>query len=393
MSNRQDEEWDELGWMYLSGPDFVLPRDKTNLISLLRHLNEEERGEIAMVVGGDEDSIANSRNLAKAVLAAVEKQLALIDSSALELLVRAAASKGPLDVDLEESEETIYMLRNAGLLFVGIREKQQAVVVLPDEISRQWGAYIQGGKLREQAAQNTKILEVCSAVLYRYGILSEGDLLRIVNDLGGKLEAHVLSQLLDWTASAHDYVYRMDDQWLRHPVVEDESWVRKEQLARAGLNLRPLTLEMVLSADAELTGRSSYQLFQRYLEGQGVSAADALLMLQMADAGLKNESSNLAEQLREFSLGEDAADDEAYGEIERHLGDMRDQTPLWILMGHTPEEVKQQGLDVSTEPLEMPALCDDELFGDDSGFDDDGSLPFGDGLDEDDDAPEQANAL
>ena len=153
--------------------------------------------------------------------------------------------------------------------------------------------------MREQAAQNTKILAVCSAVLHYYGVLPEGDLLRIVNDLGWKLEAHVLSQLLDWTAGAHDYVYRIDDQWLRYPVVEDKSWLRKGQAARAELNLRPLTAEMALSLDAK---------------------------------------------------------------------------------GYTPEEVRRQGWNVSTEPLEMPALCDDELFGDDSFFDDGGPSPFDDGL-------------
>lgn len=386
MSNHRDEEWDELGWMNWPGPDFVLPRGKTDLVSLLRHLDEEEREEIALVVGGDEDSAANGRSLAKAVLASVKKQLALLDSSAFELVVKAAASGGPLGVDIEEMEETICMLRSAGLLFAGIGPKQQAVVVVPDEIRRQWGAYMQGEELREQAARNTTILASCAAVLYYYGIMLEGDLLRIINDLGWKVEAHFLSQLLDWTAGAHDYVYRIDDRWLRHPIVEDELWLQKEQEARAGLNLRPLTAEMLLHLDVDLAGRPSYQVFQRHLEEQGVSSSDVLTMAHMAEAGLKNESPNLAEQLREFALGEDV-DDEAYGETERHLDDMRDQTPLWILKGYTPEEVRRQGLEVSTEPLEMPALGGDELFGDDSFLDDDGPLPFGDDLDEDDDAP------
>lgn len=342
----------EPDWLDWCEPSLVRPLRKTDLVSLLRGLEGYELDDISFtlrIVGtryGPEPA-----GIAEFMLKSALQHLQILDLTTLDLLARAAASPTPLPVDLESLQEKICALRSMGLLFSGTVHRQP-VVVLPDEIRKGIALQINSEGRHQQATLNTQLLRACSRVLEYYGILAQADLYRIITQLGFQTDARQFDRLLNLVAAADFYASREDEQLWRHPTVDDADWLLEEHRARAALPFRPLNLELIQTPMISLP---AFQDFRGLLQALGLANEDAEHLLGRYLYQVRNEHRDLAQRICDAVLMGLPADAEAPpGSILQHVERLRDQTPLWILKGHSPEDVRQLDIAVSTEALSSP---------------------------------------
>lgn len=190
-------------WLDFCHPSLLRPLPQPDLVSLLRSLDEDELEEVAsrLQAQGVQASGSEPENLVEAVLVAAEENLQLLSAEGLELLSAAAASPGPLNIDLETHEDLLLMLRKQGLLFVGTVDPKRPAVVLPTEVRARWGDYIQGTALREQAEHNQQLLQDCRGVLDYYGLLSLDDLYETISRMGIAVERDFFQRLINLTGN------------------------------------------------------------------------------------------------------------------------------------------------------------------------------------------------
>ncbi len=347
-------------WLDFCHPSLMRPLPQPDLLSLLRSLDEDELEGVAwrLQAGGVQVSGSEPEKMVEAVLTAVEGNLLLLSAEALELLSAAAASPGPLNIDLETYEDLLFMLRQQGLLFVGTVEPKRPAVVLPTEIRARWGDYIQGTALREQAEHNQQLLQNCRGVLDYYGLLSLDELYEVISRLGVAVERAFFQCLINLTGNDGLYV-QAEDGCVWHPLVDDTSWLAQELSARPKLERRPLALADVRSAPDAFVSLPAYEEFGRFLSGIGVSTSEVSYIQAYVLNGFQNQDPFLQSGLEELIQGDEHVSGWSVAEVDQYLEAMRDQTPLWMLKGYSPAEIRRLGIDVSTEALITPSEDDE----------------------------------
>ncbi|MGI6344309.1 MAG: hypothetical protein ACOX18_04490 [Bacillota bacterium] len=346
------DNWDERDWIEDEEFDLLRPLGKrTDMLGLLSLLDEEDLADIIEINDIDLEAMADLslKPVARVLVAAARDRLDLLDEGCADLMRRVALSSGRLvAADYDEVEERVLSLRDMGLLFPALNKKREPILLLPDEIRSRWGGYIRGEEFRRRAAENTQILQMAAGVLSYYGILSDSELLQVLQQLGITVAPDRLTGLIHWVGEGLDYVYRFADGWTGHSALVSPFWLQQEQELRPSLKPRPLTPEEVRDAATALLQRPAYQQFRQHMLQLGIDQHAAGFLLRLLANGLRNDDPDLLEQLQSYLMD---SSEEGKAAAAEWLQRLRDETPLWILKGYTPAEIRGMYLDISTDPL------------------------------------------
>lgn len=268
----------------------------------------------------------------------LEEHVLRMDRTRYELLKKAMRAKGGRLPETEwvndQYGEPFYYQLYGMLFFEG------NVLVMPEEIREKLSS-LDEQRLLPVLDRNTEWVKLTQGMLYYYGIASiEKIKEKLEHYTGQAVNLKELRQVL-LELEPYDYSVLFTPFGFTHFTVTDPQDIYSEQQSRPDVDYYPLTKAQALQASAENFDdrHEGYRRLVTFLRKHGsmdASEADALTgdLMERIQWGVSfNELFSSIQEELEFTS------EKQFNELAGILQQMMNNTRLWVLKGHTPEEV------------------------------------------------------
>lgn len=283
--------------------------------------------------------------LAEALLLRAPALFQLLDLVQYQWLKKTIAAGG-LHVVGEEEEPLWRELETVGWVFRGTFPAGKAVF-LPQEFAELFARFDQEG-LGKVAARNEQWTRLTTGLLHYYGVLSTEEIKTFLEALTGKevVEEEVLGVLSWYRLYSDGDIACGEGLWWDWRVDDVES-VRQEQELRSSLPFATFSYEQLYAA-GKADFVEDYPAFQELLEVfQSNWELDRQVARELAAYSVEmiRNDKDVSLLLQELGEALEFPNMEVVQGLTKALISLHNETPLWVLKGHAPQELRLQGVE------------------------------------------------
>ncbi|WP_018701868.1 SEC-C metal-binding domain-containing protein [Anaeromusa acidaminophila] len=283
--------------------------------------------------------------LAEALLLRAPALFQLLDLVQYQWLKKTIAAGG-LHVVGEEEEPLWRELETVGWVFRGTFPAGKAVF-LPQEFAELFARFDQEG-LGQVAARNEQWTRLTTGLLHYYGVLSTEEIKTFLEALTGKevVEEEVLGVLSWYRLYSDGDIACGEGLWWDWRVDDVES-VRQEQELRSSLPFATFSYEQLYAA-GKADFVEDYPAFQELLEVfQSNWELDRQVARELAAYSVEmiRNDKDVSLLLQELGEALEFPNMEVVQGLTKALISLHNETPLWVLKGHAPQELRLQGVE------------------------------------------------
>ncbi|WP_027938096.1 SEC-C metal-binding domain-containing protein [Anaeroarcus burkinensis] len=283
--------------------------------------------------------------LAEALLLRAPALFQLLDLVQYQWLKKTIAAGG-LHVVGEEEESLWRELETVGWVFRGTFPAGKAVF-LPQEFAELFARFDQEG-LGKVAARNEQWTRLTTGLLHYYGVLSTEEIKTFLEALTGKevVEEEVLGVLSWYRLYSDGDIACGEGLWWDWRVDDVES-VRQEQELRSSLPFATFSYEQLYAA-GKADFVEDYPAFQELLEVfQSNWELDRQVARELAAYSVEmiRNDKDVSLLLQELGEALEFPNMEVVQGLTKALISLHNETPLWVLKGHAPQELRLQGVE------------------------------------------------
>ena len=283
--------------------------------------------------------------LAEALLLRAPALFQLLDLVQYQWLKKTIAAGG-LHVVGEEEEPLWRELETVGWVFRGTFPAGKTVF-LPQELAELFERFDQEG-LGQVAARNEQWTRLTTGLLHYYGVLSTEEIKTFLEALTGKevVEEEVLGVLSWYRLYSDGDIACGEGLWWDWRVDDVES-VRQEQELRSSLPFATFSYEQLYAA-GKADFVEDYPAFQELLEVfQSNWELDRQVARELAAYSVEmiRNDKDVSLLLQELGEALEFPNMEVVQGLTKALISLHNETPLWVLKGHAPQELRLQGVE------------------------------------------------
>ena len=218
---------------------------------------------------------------------------------------------------------------------------------LPQELAALFERFDQEG-LGQVAARNEQWTRLTTGLLHYYGVLSTEEIKAFLETLTGKevVEEEILG-VLSWYRLYSDGDIACGEGLWWDWRVDDVEAVREEQELRSSLPFAAFSYEQLYAA-GKADFVEEYPAFQELLEVfQGNWELDRQVARELAAYSVEmiRNDKDVSLLLQELGEALEFPNMEVVQGLTKALISLHNETPLWVLKGHAPQELRLQGVE------------------------------------------------
>ena len=283
--------------------------------------------------------------LAEALLLRAPALFQLLDLVQYQWLKKTIADGGLRFVG-EEENHLWRELETVGWVFRGTFPAGKTVF-LPQELAALFEHFDQEG-LGQVAARNEQWTRLTTGLLHYYGVLSTEEIKAFLETLTGKevVEEEILG-VLSWYRLYSDGDIACGEGLWWDWRVDDVEAVREEQELRSSLPFAAFSYEQLYAA-GKADFVEEYPAFQELLEVfQSNWELDRQVARELAAYSVEmiRNDKDVSLLLQELGEALEFPNMEVVQGLTKALISLHNETPLWVLKGHAPQELRLQGVE------------------------------------------------
>lgn len=283
--------------------------------------------------------------LAEALLLRAPALFQLLDLVQYQWLKKTIAADGRHLVG-DEDDHLWREMETVGWVFRGTFPEGKTVF-LPPEFAELFERLDKDG-LGQVAARNEQWTRLTTGLLHYYGVLSTEEVKTFLEALTGKevLEEEVLG-VLSWYRLYSDGDIACGEGLWWDWRVDDVEAVRQEQELRSSLPFAAFTYEQLYAA-GQADFVEEYPAFQELLEVfQTNWELDRQVARELAAYSVEmiRNDKDVSLLLQELGEALEFPNMEVVQGLTKALISLHNETPLWVLKGHAPQELRLQGVE------------------------------------------------
>ena len=283
--------------------------------------------------------------LAEALLLRAPALFQLLDLVQYQWLKKTIAADGRHLVG-DEDDHLWREMETVGWVFRGTFPEGKTVF-LPPEFAELFERLDKDG-LGQVAARNEQWTRLTTGLLHYYGVLSTEEVKTFLEALTGKevLEEEVLG-VLSWYRLYSDGDIACGEGLWWDWRVDDVEAVRQEQELRSSLPFAAFTYEQLYAA-GQADFVEAYPAFQELLEVfQTNWELDRQVARELAAYSVEmiRNDKDVSLLLQEWGEALEFPSMEVVQGLTKALISLHNETPLWVLKGHAPQELRLQGVE------------------------------------------------
>ena len=283
--------------------------------------------------------------LAEALLLRAPALFQLLDLVQYQWLKKTIAAGG-LHFVGEEENHLWRELETVGWVFRGTFPAGKTVF-LPQELAALFERFDQEG-LGQVAARNEQWTRLTTGLLHYYGVLSTEEIKAFLETLTGKevVEEEILG-VLSWYRLYSDGDIACGEGLWWDWRVDDVEAVREEQELRSSLPFAAFSYEQLYAA-GKADFVEEYPAFQELLEVfQSNWELDRQVARELAAYSVEmiRNDKDVSLLLQELGEALEFPNMEVVQGLTKALISLHNETPLWVLKGHAPQELRLQGVE------------------------------------------------
>lgn len=264
-------------------------------------------------------------------------------------LIRDIISKGGFMTTDSENPERDYYFRKRGIVFPGNFNDDYKYVIQKDLLSELKNVVNQKN-IKDKAQRNTEIIETADGLLQYYGVVKKQSLCDMMYDMfESKHDKDMITAIVD------EYLLRDENiieygEYYQNGYVVDPQRVIDEQQNLGDIEYYPVSLKEARQAGLEqhiVLNQQQQDLMKYFVDHYKIDVDKAKEYVLIA-----SEESNLDNPMEDrFSFWSNEfefEDLDAMNIFMGHLQEVHNHSHLWILKGHTPNNVMGN----SSEPVQ-----------------------------------------
>lgn len=288
--------------------------------------------------------------LARLIPERITEILGTFDQERFELVKRLAQRGGVMPVS-KAIQENVEYYREKGLIFTG-RLDRKKVLIMPTEIVKSVQSLaIQ--HIEKIAKRNSEWVTLTHGLLYYYGVLELESIKAMLERLTGKpINLFDLRLVINDAINYYHQITYCADGYC-DGLVEDTQELVAEQRARANIDYFPFSKNRLLEAGRPdfVEWTPALRILESLIKTEYVVEQEEVeeIILELVDA-IRME--NTPEDVMDFMQSVLEIPSLAFlQKLMEVLGNVANTTRLWILKGHTPNEVFSEEQTLSDVPL------------------------------------------
>jgi hypothetical protein len=264
----------------------------------------------------------------------------------LEKVVQVQSEKKRVEVSFRDLlPEALYNFYYRGVLDL-IDDEEETSVRIPADIAEQIEEIVNEAEFKEQIKENKEIITFVSGLLVYYGALGGIEIYNFYEkyyDKEESLDYLNLRELIIETYRSTDKIERYSYYYLEPGVINPEDIIDEIEMRSNVDYYLPRKKDILYAGSNQLEKLNSVQRkFKKMLISDfsiSEAEADDILWEMMMD--IKNDFSTIS-MLQDFSSNYEFKNEKQTDEFVRQLNDLHNNTRMWILKGHTPEELFEE---------------------------------------------------
>ena len=264
----------------------------------------------------------------------------------LEKVIEAQPKSERVDVSFRDVlSEALYNFYYRGILDL-IDDEEKTSVRIPADIAEQIEEIVNEAEFKEQIKKNKENITFVSGLLVYYGALGGWQIHEFYDKYYNKektLDYFDLRKLVDETYRSTDKIELYSYYYLYPGVINPEEIIDEIEMRSNVDYYLPRKKELLYAGSNELEKLNSVQRkFKKMLVSDfsiSEAKADDILWEMMLD--IKNDFSSMS-MLQDFSSNYEFENEKQTDEFVRQLNNLHNNTRMWILKGHTPEELFEE---------------------------------------------------
>lgn len=264
----------------------------------------------------------------------------------LEKIIQVQPENKRLEVSFRDVlPEALYNFYYRGILDL-IDDEEETSVRIPADIAEQIEEIINEAEFREQIKKNKEIINFVSGLLVYYGALGGIEIYNFYEkyyDKEESLDYLNLRELIIETYRSTDKIEHYSYYYLDPGVISPEDIIDEIEMRSNVDYYSPRKKEILYAGSNEQEKLNSVQRkFKKMLINDfsiSEPEADDILWQMMID--IKNDFSSMS-MLQDFASSYEFENDKQTDEFVSQLNDLHNNTRMWILKGHTPEELFEE---------------------------------------------------
>jgi uncharacterized protein YecA (UPF0149 family) len=284
--------------------------------------------------------------LSLAIPARLVRILSTFDRERYDLLEKIINNRGILPVDDDFPSYKIVSLRDNGIVFPILKDRQKHLMVPVDVIDQ--FANIDHGKLQVQIRQNTEWIHLVHGMIYYYGVMPTSKMLEKIE--GFSKDKVDIRKYFDVIAAAEDYYQQIrilpyySGGYIANDVILNAEGLIKKHKERADIEYYPFTKNQLMKAGEPgfIEKSSEMMMVLRFLsESYDLTAedkdeiADQIFYMINMDA----QPGKLIEYLQSIL---ELPSFEFLQQLTAFVIEAYNNTRMWTLKGYTPTELRKE---------------------------------------------------
>lgn len=317
------------------------------LAEMLSHLTKDELSTIRSNLGLRNMSSLKKQDLAKKLVEhlplELDAVLQLVDEERYSLLKSICDNGGwrYIQENREPALDKVEYFRGLGLIFSGSLQGKR-VLAMPLELVELFRKLEEDQKWRQQVRLNTEWIKLTHGLLYYYGVLS---MQQIQEKLGELTEVEPeLIQVYWLLLDAENYygqVIRCQNQFYSDSSIEDYQEILGEHQSRQDLAYYPFTKEELLKAGEEdyFNRNPAFKSLTKFLlDNYRIKRVEAEEIVADCQDMIR-EDMRPEEIIQYMGNRLEFPSFELVQLLTEEVNNLMNNTRLWVLKGHTPQEV------------------------------------------------------
>ncbi|MGM9922968.1 MAG: SEC-C metal-binding domain-containing protein [Bacillus sp. (in: firmicutes)] len=320
-------------------------KDEYKLGTLLNSLNMEQLKNIRRNLELKNMSSLRKKELVAAleenIPQSIENVVEMMDVDRYTAVLRLMSKSGIIEMDQLEMEDVFY-LSSIGYIHPA-KQEEQPVLVMPQEVMAKFYD-MDPAELKGKLNRNQKITNLLFGMMRTYGMIETAVAQAMVEEyisetIDAKWFVRYVDQLEQYYTS-----FRISGEYIIAEAIEDEEKLKQQRAMRTGLEYRRLPEQMMFTMNRHETYNRTSQLQElaQYITKHYGLAGDQLEEIMEECVSMIQRQETMPEivgMFGKFIAFKDMADLQQF--VPKLVSAMNN-TRLWSLKGHTPNELSPQ---------------------------------------------------
>ena len=264
----------------------------------------------------------------------------------LEKVIEAQTKNERVDVSFRDVlPEALYNFYYRGILDL-IDDEEETSVRIPADIAEQIEEIVNQSEFKKQIKENKEIITFVSGLLVYYGALGGREIYDFYEkyyDIKEDIDYLDLRNLIDETYRSTDKIKLYSYYYLYPAVISPEEIIDEIEMRSNVDYYLPRKKDILYAGSNEQEKLNSVQRkFKKMLISDfSISEAEAEDILWEIMMDIKNDFSTIS-ILQDFTSDYEFKNEKQSDNFVQQLNDLHNNTRMWILKGHTPEELFEE---------------------------------------------------